>query len=94
MSENNKRNSQQEDQDRDVIIESRLEYPLTVARNLREANGKLASKRMVSIVPKGMLIEGLRKGQTKMPLSVWNEIKEAPSLIARVANKDIYMVTE
>ena len=94
MSENNnKRNSQQE-ADKDVIIESRLEYPLTVARNLREDNGKLASKRMVSIVPKGMLIEGLKKGQTKMPLSVWNEIKETPSLIPRVANRDIYLVTE
>ena len=77
-----------------VLIESKMIYPLTVSRQIREENGALKSgRRTISIVPANIQINDLPLGTTPIPSDVWRELMKMPQIATKLKNGTLKVVS-
>ena len=72
-----------------VLIESRLEFPIKIGLDKRTEDGRLEAKRFVSIVPASITIEGHPQGVTPMPDEVWQLIRKDERVRAYIKARQI-----
>ena len=78
-----------------VHIQSTLNYPLTVSRQLREDNGQLKSgKRTISIVPVNIQINDLPAGVTPIPADVWREVLDMPQIASKLKSGSLKVIAK
>lgn len=76
-----------------VLIESRLEFPIKIGLDKRTEDGRLEAKRFVSIVPSSITIEGHPQGVTPMPDDVWQLLKKDERVRAYIKARQIGVYT-
>lgn len=95
MSEKTEQKAVEKTEQKTVHVESTLNYPLTVSRQIREANGTLKSgRRTISIVPASIQINDLPPGVTPIPADVWRDVLDMPQIANKLKNGTLRVVSK